>query len=165
MVFASQHGDCERAAVLMEDVAKASPLSPTQFAISVHNAISGQWSLQRQDRAPSSAIAAGPDTFALGLLEAWLAWRRQPDLPVLYLFAEARMPEVFSGFSKQQPEPHAAALLIGGPAVAHLAWTREDAPRDEDPATALSMCAIEGLKSAMGMDWSGPTGTWSLRVT
>lgn len=164
-VFASQHGDCERASQLMEDVAQAQPLSPTAFATSVHNAIPGQWSLLRQDRSPSSALAAGPDTFALGLLEAGLAWRRQPDRPVLYLFAEDRLPEVFQGFSQDQPVPHALALLIGEPGSVRLELAWEPALRDEDPPAALSLQALEALARGANMaPWTGTQGTWSLHV-
>jgi hypothetical protein len=46
-------------------------LSPTQFHNSVHNTTAGYWGILTHCQAPTSAIAAGDDTFAMGLLEAW----------------------------------------------------------------------------------------------
>lgn len=46
-------------------------LSPTQFHNSVHNTTAGYWGILNQCQAPSTAIAAVDDTFAMGLLEAW----------------------------------------------------------------------------------------------
>jgi 3-oxoacyl-[acyl-carrier-protein] synthase-1 len=46
-------------------------LSPTQFHNSVHNTTSGYWGILNQCQAPSTAIAAVDDSFAMGLLEAW----------------------------------------------------------------------------------------------
>ncbi len=69
-VFASAYGDLAivdyLAATLADDPLA---LSPTRFHLSVHNAASGYWSIATGDRAPSTALAGGDDTFALGLLE------------------------------------------------------------------------------------------------
>lgn len=46
-------------------------LSPTQFHNSVHNTTAGYWGILTHCQAPTSAIAAVDDTFAMGLVEAW----------------------------------------------------------------------------------------------
>ena len=46
-------------------------LSPTQFHNSVHNTTAGYWGILNHCQAPSTAIAAVDDGFAMGLLEAW----------------------------------------------------------------------------------------------
>lgn len=70
-VFASARGDLAIVDYLCTTLA-ADPaaLSPTKFHLSVHNAASGYWSIAAADTAPSTAIAGGDDSFALGLLEA-----------------------------------------------------------------------------------------------
>jgi hypothetical protein len=70
-VFASAHGDLAIVDYLCTTLASdPAALSPTRFHLSVHNAAAGYWSIAAHDRAPTSAIAAGDDSFALGLLEA-----------------------------------------------------------------------------------------------
>lgn len=46
-------------------------LSPTQFHNSVHNTTAGYWGILNHCQAPTTAIAAADDGFAMGLLEAW----------------------------------------------------------------------------------------------
>jgi len=46
-------------------------LSPTQFHNSVHNTTAGYWSILSKCQAPTTAIAAADDTFAMGLIEAY----------------------------------------------------------------------------------------------
>lgn len=70
-VFASAHGDLPIVDYLCATLATdPMQLSPTRFHHSVHNAAAGYWSIATHDTAPASAIAAGDETFAAGLLEA-----------------------------------------------------------------------------------------------
>src|SRR5690606_21595806 len=43
VVMASRYGDAERSIALLTDLARQSPLSPTAFGLSVHNAIAAQY--------------------------------------------------------------------------------------------------------------------------
>ena len=70
-VFASAHGDLAIVDYLCATLADdPTLLSPTRFHHSVHNAAAGYWSIATHDTGPASAIAAGDETFAAGLLEA-----------------------------------------------------------------------------------------------
>ncbi len=162
-VFASQHGDLDRTAALLADLASGAELSPTHFAMSVHNATLGQWSLLQKDHSPACAVAAGLETFACGLLEAWSCWRRQPELPVLYVFAEDRVPEVFQEVLPVPPPPHAAALLLGRPAALDLGLSctpTEGTAGSPIPFSWEALRVLEGRAPAS--PWLGPTGAWSL---
>ena len=52
-------------------------LSPTQFHNSVHNTTAGYWSILNKCQAPTTAIAAADDTFAMGLIEVWAQLQQQ----------------------------------------------------------------------------------------
>lgn len=52
-------------------------LSPTQFHNSVHNTTAGYWGILNKCQAPSTAIAAADDTFAMGLIEVWSQLQQQ----------------------------------------------------------------------------------------
>lgn len=69
-VFGTRHGQVARSAVLLEALAQGLPLSPMDFSLSVHNASSGLFSIARQDRGASTALAASGEELAVALLEA-----------------------------------------------------------------------------------------------
>ncbi len=70
VIFASRYGDVQRTLQLQDELASGQALSPTAFGLSVHNAISAQYSIARGDRGNYIAIAAGAASAAAGLLEA-----------------------------------------------------------------------------------------------
>jgi hypothetical protein len=70
-VFTSAHGDLATTDALCRTLAdNPRLLSPTRFHHSVHNAPSGYWAIASGSQAASTALAAGPQSFAAGLLEA-----------------------------------------------------------------------------------------------
>lgn len=70
-VFASAHGELAIVDYLCETLASDPlSLSPIRFHHSVHNAAAGYWGIATPSVGPSTSIAAGDDSFALGLLEA-----------------------------------------------------------------------------------------------
>lgn len=82
-VFASAYGDLAIVDYLCATLAhEPLALSPTRFHHSVHNAAAGYWSIATGDTAPATAVAAGPFTFANGLLEAMVQSFTR-DKPVL----------------------------------------------------------------------------------
>lgn len=70
-VFTSTHGDLAitdyMCATLADDPRQ---ISPTRFHNSVHNAAAGYWTIGAGAHTASTAISAGPASFAQGLLEA-----------------------------------------------------------------------------------------------
>jgi|GEM_PF-1972392 len=107
-VFTSAHGDLAIVDYLCTTLASdPTALSPTRFHLSVHNAAAGHWSIAADDRAPSTALAAGDDSFALGLLEAATmasAERRAVllvafDTPAVGLLAHATHGTALFGFA------------------------------------------------------------------
>jgi hypothetical protein len=70
-VFCSAHGDLVIVDTLCRTLAQDPLLlSPLRFHHSVHNAASGYWAIACRSLAASTAVAAGPHTFAAGWLEA-----------------------------------------------------------------------------------------------
>jgi hypothetical protein len=70
-VFTSAHGDLPTTDAMCRTLA-ADPLllSPTRFHHSVHNAASGYWAMASGSHAPSTALSAHANSFAMGWLEA-----------------------------------------------------------------------------------------------
>lgn len=111
-VFASRHGETPRTFALLSDVAAEQPLSPTQFGLSVHNAIAGQWSMLRGQRGESVAIAGEADTFEHAMVEAaGLLSDATPS--VLVVIAEERPPAAYDTWIDDVPFSYALALRVG----------------------------------------------------
>jgi beta-ketoacyl synthase-like protein len=88
-VFASVGGEIQVTDALCRTLPDMDALlSPTQFHNSVHNTTAGYWSILNHCQAPTTAIAAGDDTFAMGLLEAWVQLQQTPGDLLLVCYDE-----------------------------------------------------------------------------
>jgi hypothetical protein len=70
-VFTCTYGDLAITDHMCSTLASApTQLSPTKFHNSVHNAAAGYWGIASGSTTPTTALSAGPHSFAAGLLEA-----------------------------------------------------------------------------------------------
>jgi len=113
-VFASRMGEMQRTLAVLGAMARGDTLSPTDFSLTVHNTSSGLFSIAADNRQPSTAIAAGRDTCAAALLEAFGQLQRDPSTPVLVVIAEEALPLLFAPFADEPQVDCAVALLLGG---------------------------------------------------
>lgn len=123
-VFSSRHGDASRSVDLLLDLAKGTPLSPTSFGLSVHNAIGGLFSIARADQASNTALSAGAGSVEHAVIEACgLLAAGEPA--VLLVAYDCPLPGPYSAFEECREQPFAWAWLIC-PAVEDriaLAWS------------------------------------------
>jgi hypothetical protein len=117
-VFASSHGESHITKDLLVELARDQQLSPMGFSLSVHNAASGLYSIATGNTAPSTAIAAGSDTFRMGLLEALLSLEIGEAEDVLLVCSDDLVPSEFHGGQLRQTEPYALAIALGRTPVA-----------------------------------------------
>jgi hypothetical protein len=161
-VFASRHGDVTRTIPVLEDLARGLQPSPTQFSMNVQNAVAGVWSIARQDSSPSVSLAAGPETFSLGLLEALGLHLADPTSPVLFVYADEPLPEPFTAFAGPELPLHAVALLIGLPANRRLGFTREPGGHGATAPVPQSLQVLQVLHGGLPQGpWAEAGGTWS----
>lgn len=164
-VFASRHGDVTRTVPILEDLARSLQPSPTQFSMNVQNAVAGVWSIARQDPSPSVSLAAGAETFGLGLLEALSLHGAEPTSPILFVYADEPLPEPFTGFAERELPLHAVALLIGFPATRHLTFSREPGGAGPVAAVPQSLQVLQVLHGGLPQGpWAemGAAWTWGL---
>ncbi len=160
-VFASRHGEVARSLPILEDLARGLPSSPTQFSMNVHNAVAGVWSIARQDPSPSNSVAAGAETFGLGLLEAFSLHVAVPSQPVLFVYADEPLPAPFAAFTDREAPLHAVALLIGLPATKRLVLEREPGGTGDPAPVPQSLQALQTLHSGLSQGpWAEAGGTW-----
>ncbi|WP_020481183.1 beta-ketoacyl synthase chain length factor [Methylomonas sp. MK1] len=71
-IFASVAGEIRTTDQICTELVKADGvISPAAFHNSVQNTVAGYWSIAQQCIQPATALAAGSDTLAMALLEAW----------------------------------------------------------------------------------------------
>jgi hypothetical protein len=111
-LFCSRHGELERTASMLRELAAGQALSPTHFSLSVHNAIGGVFSIAREDRSAISALAVGDEGFSEALLEARLIAAEQHSAEALCLIYDAPPPSVYQEFGHGPQWPYAVALVV-----------------------------------------------------
>ncbi|HJW32237.1 MAG TPA: beta-ketoacyl synthase chain length factor [Holophagaceae bacterium] len=156
-VFASRHGDPGRALPILADIAQGLDASPTQFSMNVHNAAAGIWSIATKDTSPATALAAGPETFGLALLEAF-AQHQATGEAVRFVYGDDRLPELLAPYEEHPAPLHALAFLIGAPASIHLCLQRlpGGGTPSPQPQSLHALGALAGTEGA----WVGATATW-----
>ena len=111
LVFASRHGETPRTFDILSDLAAEQPLSPTQFSLSVHNAVIGLWSILRGETSEMTALAAAGDGLEHGLIEA-CALLNEGAQAVLLVITEEQPPDAYASWIDDVPFPYAVGLLL-----------------------------------------------------
>ena len=111
LVFASRHGETPRTFEILSDLAAEQPLSPTQFSLSVHNAVIGLWSILRGETSEMTALAAAGDGLEHGLIEA-CALLNEGAPAVLLVITEEQPPDAYASWIDDVPFPYAVGLLL-----------------------------------------------------
>ncbi len=107
VVFASRWGEMGTTLKLMRQMHDEGEMSPAGFSNSVHNAAPGHLSLLTKSKAPYTSIAAGKDSYDMGLLEASTYPGR-----VLFVYAEEPTPEFYRPHFPDVRSAHAEAILF-----------------------------------------------------
>lgn len=111
LVFVSRHGETPRTFEILSDLAAAQPLSPTQFSLSVHNAVIGLWSIMRGETSEMTALAAAGDGLEHGVMEA-VTLLNEGAPAVLLIVTEELPPKAYAPWVDDVPFPYALGLLL-----------------------------------------------------
>ncbi|MCQ5469174.1 beta-ketoacyl synthase chain length factor [Pantoea brenneri] len=113
VVFTSRHGELERNLRILTALASQQPLSPTDFAMSVHNSAVGSLTIAAKAPLVSTSIAAGIDSFQQGLIEV-SALHQAGYQQVLLVDFEGLLPDYYLPWLAENPlnAPYAVALLL-----------------------------------------------------
>lgn len=111
MVFVSRHGETPRTFDILRELAANEPLSPTQFSLSVHNAVIGLWSIMRGETSEMTSLAATGDGLEHGVMEA-AALLAEGAPAVLLVIAEEQPPPAYAQWIADVPFPYAVGLLL-----------------------------------------------------
>ena len=141
VIFASRYGDLARSAGLLRSLAESGAVSPTQFSLSVHNAIAALYGIANSDTSNYSAIAAGEETTEAAFIEALglLADGTEEVMIVCYEDSTSELP----GFLANNCRPHAWACRIKATCAAGISLHCRLADEDDSTAEqALDFAAV-----------------------
>jgi hypothetical protein len=165
VVFCSRHGDLGRTRRLLAALADGQPPSPLEFSLSVHNALAGMLDLARRERTGHTSIAAGPDSFAMALIEAAARLAGDRGRAVLLLYVEEPIPQELQDHTdRSQGGTVVAALLEPSRTAARSRAVLRRAPppgapaRESEAEARRVLAVLEGggpvrLASRAGFEW------------
>ncbi|AYC34580.1 3-oxoacyl-ACP synthase [Pseudomonas cavernae] len=160
LVFASRHGETSRTLAVLEDLGRGEPLSPTQFSLSVHNAIIGLWSILRGDTSEMSAMAAAGDGLEQALLEA-AGLLGDGAAAVLLVVAEELPPALYRPSIDDVPFSYALALRLSATPDWQLELASGDGPRSAWPHSLELVRALSLHRTTLQHHCKGRQWNWS----
>lgn len=169
-IFASRYGDMALTLTLLEDIARKEPMSPTSFSLAVHNAVSGLFTIGRNDTSAVTSIAAMEGLLLQTLFEA--VGQLQNANRVLCVVYDVPLPDFFQHYTPGEPFPYALAFVVSnttGEAYSLEQCVDEDAAivptadRDMNVDTVNFLKLISGLSTKINLDVNGLT--WRIAKT
>lgn len=163
MVFCSRHGETPRTLELLAELGRGEPLSPTQFSLSVHNAVIGQWSILRGDTSEMTAMAAVGDGLEQAVTEACLLLGAGAPA-ALVMVAEETPPPLYQPSIDDVPFSYAVALLLTPGASCALTLGSDTATAAPAPWPAAIDLVRALCTNATHLEhhWKSRRWTWSL---
>lgn len=111
-VFCSQHGEINSTVHLLKEISEKTVLSPTNFSQSVHNTAAGLFSMIHQLQENMTSIAAGNETFLMGMIEA-IAWLKlNPEKTVLLTMFDEVLPDEYQSLNVQNNYTYAISMVL-----------------------------------------------------
>lgn len=116
-VLSTRHGEFNRALATLDAIERDGLPSPTDFSMSIHHALLGLLSIHAGNRLGHTALSAGWDSFANGLVEAAVCIAERPQEPVVLVHADEPLPGDYAVFGEADEAalPLAMAVCLGGP--------------------------------------------------
>ena len=116
-ILSTRHGELTRALKVLDAIEADGMSSPTDFSMAIHHALLGLLSIHTGNRLGHTALSAGWDSFANGLLEAATCIAERPSEPVILVHGDDKLPEAYHAFREADDAalPLVVAIALGGP--------------------------------------------------
>jgi len=158
IIYGSAYGEMTTTLRLLEMLHEGDGrLSPARFQGSVHNTAAGQISIAQGNRHFTTSLAAGHETVAMCLVEAW-SWLATHGEQVLVVCADERAPSVLEPSTSYEPLAVAFLLERTGRGPGSLAQLSAFGPRPGlgSPQSPSENPCLPGLHLLAAMVDPGP---------
>ncbi|MFV5444526.1 beta-ketoacyl synthase chain length factor [Acinetobacter oleivorans] len=146
IVWVSKYGDEAKTLNILKDVLNEQTPSPTQFSTSVHNAISGLYSILCQDDTPSTSLSC---SWTESLIEAYALLKSMTDINrVLVVAYDEPLPNIYAEAVDFSAYAMATVVTLEQPNLQITAWMHTD--EADAPAFAHFWQDADQLTSAFG---------------
>jgi hypothetical protein len=114
IIFSSSHGEVNKSLEMLKSMQKGEEVSPTAFSLSVHNAISGLFSMAYSNHREITVVAPGQDGIAPAFIEALGLLQERHAEEVLIVFYDEPLSDFYPSlpFALNAPAICALALRI-----------------------------------------------------
>ena len=110
-VVSSRFGDTEKMISLFNCLHKKEQGSPTDFSMSVHNALIGISSIKQKNTQMHTAISAGDMSFSCGFVEAYSLAKTKAQ-KIGYIYYDFPLPDVYDDIIKNDSQKTVVAFII-----------------------------------------------------
>lgn len=96
IVWSSRFGDEKNTLQILQDIAQLQSPSPTQFSVSVHNAVAGLYSILFQDDTPSTSLSSHANAiWQDAVFEAYSFLKSQHKSRALIVYYDQPLPPIY----------------------------------------------------------------------
>ncbi|WP_411703850.1 beta-ketoacyl synthase chain length factor [Edaphovirga cremea] len=160
VLYTSRHGELERNYRILQAMATQQAVSPTDFAMSVHNSAVGYLTIAAQKTVVSSSLSAGIDTFQQGLCEV-VCMLQAGYQRVLMVDFDGMLPEFYHSYLPKQMPTWAYAVALVFEAGETLQCESKAESEGEEPELPQSLQFLQHyLKGASTFVISGERLKW-----
>jgi len=136
VVLASRYGDAGRSLELITGFSHDGAVSPTDFALSVHNAIGAVYSIARRDRSNYISVAGGAASATAAIWEA-VALLGSGASEVLIVCYDAELPTPYQVFQDEPAASYAWVWRVAKPNPAYPSFQLRSSPCESFPQEPL----------------------------
>ena len=111
IILTSRHSEFTRTLGLINMLEEEGEISPADFSLAVHHGLAGLFSIATKNHSAHTALSAGVESLAYGLIEA-ASCLADGDEEVLLLHFDEILPDTFGELIDQPETPVALALLL-----------------------------------------------------
>lgn len=111
IVFSTAHGESSKSLEMLKELANNGEISPTAFSLSVHNAISGLFSMTYANHGEMTVIAPAEEGIAPAFIEA-LGLLHEKNDEVLLVFYDEPLPDFYLSSTDNYDSCVTVALVL-----------------------------------------------------
>lgn len=166
LVFSSRHGELDKNLRIFETLHQQQDLSPTVFAMSVHNTAAGTLTISAQAPLTSTAISAGIDSFQQAVIKSYLLLASGYK-KVLLVDYDSQVPEFFlNNLPSNTPSyPYACAFILEvGEQFSCSSQAKQAAAHPETPQSLVFLQELLLNSASFNLDGETTDWHWSRQV-